>query len=525
MKGRLNGLLRSNRVKGLLLVAVFLLGTFLCAAIWKRHDKVSYPLAAEQEPLRLNNEGFLEGDFSTYLPLVVVDTKGGAIKAAVQWSQEEGRHISVGDGLTACNITIYHGQSQNSLTDTPAFESRGRIRLRGNSSLGFDKKQYLLKLTDEEGTEVGKDPMGMGEEEEWVLNASFIDKSLMRNYLALSAAGEVMSYTPDMRYCEVLMKEGERYRYQGVYLFMENVKRGKDRVNFLKYDPSRAECGYLIRRDRFEDDGVTLDTYATRNGLSPEYLGVKSPSKFKITPASVAFIEEGVSRIEQVLYAQDPKVFLTYPSYIDVPSFVDYFIFNEFFANYDAGYHSTYFYKDLGGKLYAGPVWDFDRAMNNDHLNPLKVDSTAFHSAPWFDQLLRDPMFVKQVVKRYAHLRRGGLSDREIARRIDETAKFLGPAQQRDWERWGYFYTTTYLESEDGIDRNAYTYQAELTRMKVMLSEHGKWLDAHMNSLYQFSDELVDIQEKQIPDYTVGNALAVVFIGIFLIFTVLVRRS
>ena len=66
-----------------------------------------------------------------------------------------------------------------------------------------------------------------------------------------------------------------------------------------------------------------------------------------------------------MLYSQDEALFKTYDRYIDVDSFVDYFLLNEFFGNYDAGNHSTYMYKESGGKLHIGPVWDFDQAMNN----------------------------------------------------------------------------------------------------------------------------------------------------------------
>lgn len=48
----------------------------------------------------------------------------------------------------------------------------------------------------------------------------------------------------------------------------------------------------------------------------------------------------------------------------DMSSFVDYFILNEFTCNYDAGWLSTYIYRDVRGK-YKMCIWDFNSACDN----------------------------------------------------------------------------------------------------------------------------------------------------------------
>ena len=47
----------------------------------------------------------------------------------------------------------------------------------------------------------------MPKESEWVLNGPFLDKSLMRNYLALNVASNIMEYAPRVKFCEVIMVE------------------------------------------------------------------------------------------------------------------------------------------------------------------------------------------------------------------------------------------------------------------------------------------------------------------------------
>jgi len=54
-----------------------------------------------------------------------------------------------------------------------------------------------------------------------------------------------------------------------------------------------------------------------------------------------------------------------YDTLIDEASFIDWFIVEELFKNVDVGYSSVYYYKDKGGLLKMGPVWDFDLSTSN----------------------------------------------------------------------------------------------------------------------------------------------------------------
>ncbi len=74
----------------------------------------------------------------------------------------------------------------------------------------------------------------MGADDNWVLHGPFLDKTLLRNYICYQLAGEIMPYTPDTRFCEVFLNGS----YQGVYLCMESVKFGQDRVALTPTDPA-----------------------------------------------------------------------------------------------------------------------------------------------------------------------------------------------------------------------------------------------------------------------------------------------
>lgn len=173
--------------------------------------------------------------------------------------------------------------------------------------------------------------MGMGSDNEWILNVSFIDKSLLRNYLAYTAAGEIMPYTPDAHFCEVLWKDGTGYRYEGVYLMIESVKVGKHRVDLPQYSENSSVTPALLRRDRYNVNGLMLENYATEKGLTSGFLDVEYPDQDTITKKGIQNITEQVNRFEKALYADTWEEFVQYRNFVNMDSFVDYFILNEFF--------------------------------------------------------------------------------------------------------------------------------------------------------------------------------------------------
>lgn len=529
----------------LLFLASILLANFIKDSEEKRiHQHRKEVVDVKPSYQMVNDDNTVSNDFSTHLPLVVIDANGEEIKADSVWDEEKGYFATIDkDPYITGEISIIDNDSGiNNISDSASIKSDMAIRLRGNSSLTFDKKQYFIKFINSDGSENKQDVLGMGEEHEWILNISFIDKSLLRNYMVLNIAGEIMTNTPDARYCEVIMKNEETYTYEGVYLMMESIKKGDDRVELSKYDNKFTESSYILRRDRFNEEGLIIDNYGRESKLTTGYLDIKYPSQEDITDRTIDYITEDVNKIERAIFSSNPNEFYKYEEYIDEDSFIDYFIINEFFANYDAGYHSTYIYKEVNEEIKIGPVWDFDMGIDNDRKKNLKIDSTAMHDTPWFRQLLRDTEFTEKVINRYYELRETFLSQENIVKYIDEVVEYIGPAQKRDWDRWGYFYTSEYLldssdEKGNSIERNTTTYEEEINKIKTVLNEHGSWLDENIDSLYQFSEfSKEDIEEgilKKAGNAIIGNGqdvtsssiLAIIFIGVFIISIILVQRD
>lgn len=457
---------------------------------------------SEEDPLLHISEDFLVDDaFSTNLPIVILtlDEEPADYK---RFSNEVEIVDTDVEPYTHGNIAVIDGGTgKNCISDVPSVVSEIRIKKRGHTSFAFDKPQYLIKTVKDTEEENPVDFLGMGEGHEWILNGSLADKSMLRNYLSYRIASEVGggAMAPDSRYCEVLLATEGGYEYRGVYLLHETVSRGKNRVNIDQFRSKNDYTSYIVRRDRFTSFDVMLDTYGRENGLSEEWIGVKYPSAQKLTGTAKAFIEEDFSRTEQVLYAEDENLFRMYDHYIDVDSFVDYFLINEFFGNYDAGEHSTYMYKNSGGKLYIGPVWDFDQAMDNYFQDEMEAETLAFQTAPLFEQLCQDRWFIDCLKERYGVLRAGVLSEDHVFSVIDEAIAYLRSAQKREWYRWAAdyedgsftnphnYYLMDYVQDGVTISRFNDKYDQEIYIMRTYLHKHGGIIQTELTKLYKLT--------------------------------------
>ncbi len=457
------------------------------------------PDMSGEDPLKYIDSDFhvLDG-FSTNLPIIVLDIDGELPDYKKFTGSEEIVYDT--DPYTTGRIAVIDtGTGKNKLTDAPAFRSDMRIKLRGHTSYSYDKKQYLIKLVKEDGLKNELSLLGMGDGADWVLNGSMADKSMLRNYLAYRICAEVMDTAPDCEFCEVVTREGNSFIYQGVLLLTESVSRGRTRVNIEPYHQADDFSSYLIRRDRYTSFDPMLDTWGRLNGYSPEWIGVKYPGKERFDEKIKKFIEEDYSRVEKVLYSDTFRVYETYDKYIDVQSFADYFLLNEYFGNYDAGNHSTYMYKPERGRLRMGPVWDFDQAMDNYFAEAMHTEDLAFQTKPLFDRLTLDLKFVRQLEKEYNVLRRDTLAEEHVYAVMDEAIEYLKSARVREWYRWesdylddsgmnlGNYYLQDDLRDGYALKRMTKHYFDEISVIKNYLHKHGAAMGPDIRELEELT--------------------------------------
>ena len=144
----------------------------------------------------------------THLPIIEIDTmKDGAYqkipgKAVLDAQQNTVIGEETGENgeteITARLRTIETEGEWHDSEDEADYESDILIHIRGNSSRAFDKSNYRIKLTeDDDPLQKRSLPLlGMAESADWVLHGPFLDKTLMRNYMAMNLYGKISGYAP-----------------------------------------------------------------------------------------------------------------------------------------------------------------------------------------------------------------------------------------------------------------------------------------------------------------------------------------
>lgn len=477
-------------------IPALILFSILFSQIDQGSDKVRY--MQHEEPLPETPAP--KADFVSHLPVISIDTKGNGIP----WYSQEGSLYDA-DGTViygksdeeietmthvSCHVSVSSKEgSWHTLHDVPTLSCTAIIRVRGNSSRHFDKKSYLLRLTDKNGVDEAHQVMGMSRASEWVLNGPILDRTLLRNYLCYNVAGQVMDYAPNVRYCELFL-DGE---YRGIYLAAEAITKEKGRIHLAKPENGKASTDWLIRIDREGKGDIPIDSfshYTYQLGVSAADL--RYPGKNLITPERLTYVTEDLSEIERSIYSTDRSdPVLGYSAYLDTEAFAQYFVLNEFFRNVDAGRFSTYYYKNIRGKV-TPVVWDFNNCSDNyiDYIYDEK--GFTMTQSPWFGQLMKDPAFVAEVIDQYRNLRQTVLSDGYINQLIDDTTVYLGDAIDRNYEVFGYVFDLAQTDSHNylfPLERNYTSYEEAVTQLKEWQKARGAWLDDYIDTLQQYCQD------------------------------------
>ncbi|MCU0435041.1 MAG: CotH kinase family protein [Bacteroidia bacterium] len=414
---------------------------------------------------------------SSNLPIVVINTNNQPIGDEPKIMADMG--------------VIWNGTARNYLAD-PFNHYNGKIgiELRGASSQGMPKKSYGLELWDVNGNDIDSAMLGMPKESDWILSASYADKSLLNNALAYQLARDMGWYAPRTQHVELVLN-GE---YVGTYVFTEKIKRDNDRVDIAKLqvtDISGDELtgGYIIKVDRPNSPGWVSNYPASSGGQV--FLQYVYPDGNDIVPQQQAYIESYVDSFETALNSPGFANPVTgYARYIDVNSFVDYFILNEYSKNVDGYRLSTFLYKKKdsdGGKLFIGPAWDYDLAwLNADYCDAFLVNGWAYNTSLvcpggeevpfWWARLVQDTAFTNKVQCRWQELRQTILSQQSLYNYCDSMALYLNESQQRNFLVWPILGSYVW-PNPSPIPAD---YAGEITELKSWIQQRGIWLDNNL---------------------------------------------
>ena len=329
---------------------------------------------------------------------------------------------------------------------TTEVSNSGTVNVRGNSTSLADKKAYNLKFDS------SINPFGMGTAKKWSLLANIFDKTMIRNYMGLNFQRYLEStqtpfennvskaFTSNCKNVDLYV-DG---KYLGTYLLTESVEVGADRVNIdtSYYDKTTDDVKadstpttvtingteyklYDALLELANDSRLDTDAYYFKTSVLGQQFGLNDPvcstdiagnklnpsltgnSADAVKPQFVNDIKSYLEGFETVInstsYETSDAQFEDMKKFIDVDSFVDFYITSEYFMTKDIGFSSTRFYIK-NGKLYAGPLWDLDLSSGNidDHENA--QDFRSQNAFKWFEVLMKNKNFYNKVVARYKEL-------------------------------------------------------------------------------------------------------------------------
>ena len=408
--------------------------------------------------------------------------------------------------------------SRNYLSDPfNAYNGKISLNLRGSSKMFQPKKSYKISFLDSLNQNINMPILGMPPENDWVLEGIYNDKTLMRNVLTYELSRQMGHYSPRYRFVELIV-DGD---YRGVYGFTEKIKRDNYRVNISKLTPTELSGddltgGYIFKLDHYylPYDTGWYSSYASNiTSDSSNYFLYYYPKPGGMPQTQKDYLKNFVDHFENVMASswfanQDSG----YMRYIDLNSFLDYFILNELSRNTDGYRLSTYFYKDKdskGGKLNCGPVWDYDLGWDNcvfsgGH-NPNGWQYQQFYLQNyipfWWWQFMSDPYFQYELRCRYQLFRSGILSDNSIYAKIDSMAIYLNESQVRNFTRWPILGQVVYpAPAPPPAD-----FPGEVQLLKSWVNQRLSWLDGNIPGQCIVGDELSefgDLKAKIYPNPT-----------------------
>lgn len=465
-----------------------------------------YKLVATEDG---TNTVFEKEFYFSKLPVIYLTTDDGAFP-----STKKEEH--------AGTIVCQGGEGYKAIRFNDEESGKMSVKLRGNSTLGYAKKAFKVKLDKK------TDMFGMGKQKHWVMLANYNDLANQRNKLAYDLANDIGSLGMDSTWVQCVFN-GE---FLGLYQFGEHIRIDKNRVNIRDWegivedekhgtaedlsviDPEEYDIAgsYLME---FSSEGDEVTTWTTRSGKlemismanKPEYLNTNS-NMYEFVRNFMQEYWDACTSSNRV----NAKTGKSYKDYSDLDSMALYTIVNELFTNQDACKKSRYAYindPEEGGKLLWGPVWDFDWGsesvrVGDDSKNWVTVGQSAKETSTqkayakkysmmkeWFS----DSDFCRRIHALYwKHRARFGEIVAEGGK-IDRNEAYIAEAAEADDAKW--------WTNRKGWNR---TSAEDTAILKANLVKRLAWLDEQFktpktihDSVEKFAKEIQSAPQDYVP--------------------------
>ena len=394
------------------------------------------------ESIQLSSSAILlERKKDTRLPVVVIHTENKAeIHDKINWMN--------------ANMTI------DGIGEFPDYEGTVTIRGRGNSTWGYPKKPYAVRL------DTKSEILGMPSHRRWVLLANYMDRTLMRNHIAFEISRRTgLEWTPRGQFVEVVLND----IHCGCYYLCEQIKSDENRVNIVEMgaddlDEESITGGYLLEFDAYYDE---INKFRSKIFDLPVMFS--EPDETVLQPEQFEYIRNYIDSLERLLTAPDFVQTRAYASLIADTTFIDWWIVMELTGNSEAeNPGSCYFYKDRMDVLKAGPVWDFDWGTFR------RRSDFCAKEGLYYSQLFKDPVFINKVKARWSQFKP---SFEDIKVVMEDTWKLLMNSAELDDEMWD-------LKNFNSINEDeSLSYNDAFYRMRSNYSFRLDWLDGQIRNM------------------------------------------
>lgn len=387
---------------------------------------VSTDTPKQEEPQKPAEEPPVISPAMTSIPSVHINTPGKkGVQSKTEW-------------VELATIAIKDDKGQMLYQDDSL-----KIRGRGNSTWWYAKKPYNIKLDHK------ADLIGTGKSKKWVLLANWMDRTLLRNEIALEAARRTsIDWNPKGRFVKLYLDDN----YLGVYWLGEKIEVEESRIKadlLLSFDNS----------DQTEFDFFSNGTYQANLGQWGAPVEVKFPDRDDYKENVFAEIIGNAGRVVDSITDDIAAGDL---SKLDVDSFCDWYLIHELCFNLEPNHPKSCFFHWRDGKMYAGPVWDFDWYTFIPDQNWLGIKNSM-----WFGTLLKNASFRNRLKERWTELKPSFVT---LPYYVDNQAEHIREVEAVNHEMWP-------CESSGVNGDETLSFQEAVDRLKLALTQRIDYLD------------------------------------------------
>ena len=395
-------------------------------------------------------------------------------------STDNGRDITSKDFYVSGKISVKN-VDEKYLLDDLAMEISGRGNYTWGSTFNndpmYNKRPYKIRLSEQQKLA----GVGEGKSRRWVLLADHCDQSLLRNNTVYSFAKSLSGivWQPAVQSVEVYLNGA----YIGVYLLCEQVQVNQNKIP-VSEDVSKNEVAFLAMFSNYAS-GWGTDSFSI-DGMKYEIKSDLAEST-DLANKQNSYIRSRVEACWRAVQSGDEE---TVKELMDLNSVIDTYIVQELFKNLDTGHDNFYMFAETDGKMYFGPVWDFDQCAGNaneDVDNPENI--RGGNTQPWYSYLLSKQWFRQMLTERW----------NEIKDHVDEIPGMItGKAEAgynsycRNFDKWQIF---GYQINRETYVRRFTTYKEHYEYFADFMVQRIKWLDDYWNGRivvpgdYEFSGD------------------------------------